>query len=209
MTPALEYLIRSGLIRQWFSLPCSLFLFQKETFSKLVITINEEFKPSDFYSVKHWHVDLCEPESALPAMTEYRVPKDRVFDDSAIIVPTHKLVRYQQDSVPSHHNSYKSPMSLELYGHFFDHMMTSFRHQNKRTNWLWSRFVRIYAPDLCDTTTYISSAFRSEAEIAEDQRDLVSKHLKKQWQYWQLWQSYMLQNPGELIFYKEYLNANN
>jgi hypothetical protein len=204
MTPAIEYLIRTGLIRDWLVIPCSLFLYENETFRKKVVTVGEEFKPSRFYSVKHWNVGECSPEQALPSMTEYRVRKEELFSHPAVILPGYRLMSYTQESVVSGHNSYKKPMSAQLYSHFFDNTLDSLRHFTRRTNWLWGQFVRIYARELCATHNYISSVFRSEAEVALDQRDIVYRLLKKEWQYWLAWQEYLMHAPGELVFYKEY-----
>lgn len=206
MNPALEYLIHSDLIKEWFSPPCSIFLQRKETGNKLVVTIAEEFKPSERYSVKHWNITDCEDQQALPSMVEYCVPKKEIFRHPTIIVPGCRLIRYEQESIRSHHNTFKSPMSVELYGYFFDNSLQSHRHQTKRLNWLWARFVRIYTPSLV-TATYIPMSYRSEAEIAADQRDIVSSLMKKEWQFWLKWQQHMLLTPAELIFYKEYLNG--
>lgn len=204
MNPALDYLIHSDLVKEWFSTPCSIFLQRKENGDKLVVTIADEFKPSNKYSIKHWNIAKCEDQQALPSMMEYSIPKEEIFRHPYVVIPDCRLIRYEQESIRSHHNSYKSPMSAELYGFFFDNSLQSYRHQNKRLNWLWARFVRIYAPSLV-TSTYVSSLYRSEAEVADDQRDIVGKLMKKEWQYWLKWQQYMLLTPAELIFHKEYL----
>lgn len=203
MTPAIEYLIRTELIKEWLAIPCSLFLWDNER-RKVVVTIGEEFKPSDHYSVKHWQVGLCSSEQALPFMSEYRVSKAAVFTHSATVVPGHELLKYQQESIGSYHNTYRQPMSPELYEYYYENAMESLPHTKKRTNWLWGQFVLIYAPDLSAYSHYISSAFRSEASLADEQRDLLSKYMKKEWRYWQMWQKHLLISPGELIFCKEY-----
>jgi hypothetical protein len=205
MTPALEYLIRTELIKEWLTVPCSLFLLHDEDDQKkMVVTINEEFKPSNHYSVKHWKIGLCSPEQALPFMNEFRIAKDMVFNHPAVVLEGYDLLRYQQESIASYHNTYRQPMSPELYGHYYEHTTDSLLHTKKRTNWLWSQFVHIYAPDLSAYSHYISSMFRSEASLADEQRDLVCKYMKKQWRYWLMWQKHLLLSPGELIFYKEY-----
>lgn len=204
MTPALEYLIRTDLVKEWLTIPCSLFLYEEESFRKKVVTVSEEFKPSGFYSVKHWNVADCSPEQALPHMDEFRVPKERLFSDQAVVLPDHRLMTYRYTPVPHHYNSYKKPMTRELYAHFYDSLLDSLAHFTHRQNWLWNQFVRIYAPDLCSYGNYIPPVFRSDAEVAEDQRELTSRFLKRQWQYWTAWKNYLFHAPGELVFYKEY-----
>ena len=203
MTPALEYLIRTDLIKEWLTVPCSLFL-HKDDSRKVVVTIAEEFKPSDYYSVKHWQIGLCSSEQALPFMEEFRIFKGSVFSHPLIILQGHTLLKYHQESIASQHNTFRQPMSPELYSYYYENATDSLLHQKKRANWLWNQFALIHAPDLYAASHYISSAFRSEASLADEQRDLISKYMKKQWRYWLMWQKHLLLSPGELIFYKEY-----
>lgn len=205
MNPALEYLIHSEIVKEWFATPCSIFLQRKENGDKLVVTITDEFKPNDRYSVKHWNIAGCGCEQALPSMVEYSIPKKEVFTSQSTILRGCRLIRYEQESIQSHHNSFKSPMSGLLYEYFYNGSVDSSRHKLKRLNWLWARFVRIYAPSLV-ATTYINAAYRSEAEMAQDQREIVFRLMKREWQYWLKWEHHLLLTPGELIFYKEYLN---
>jgi len=210
MTPALEYLIRTDLIKEWLVVPSSLFLYTNgDDYQKVVVTICEEFKPSDHYSIKHWHLSQCSEEQALPFMTECRIEKNRVFNHPATILPNHSLLSYHQESISSHHNSFRQPMSPELYGYYYENTTESTLHTKRRINWLWKQFVRIYTPHLSSCQGYISSVYRSEASLADEQRDLICKYMKRQWKFWLMWRKYLLLAPGELVFYKEYLNVNN
>ena len=209
MTPAIEYLIRTDLIKEWFVAPCSLFLFANGDGQKMVVTICEEFKPSDCYSIKHWHIHKCTDEQALPFMDEYRVPKNLIFKSPKTILANHTLLSYRQESIVSEHNSFRHPMSAELYGYYYENTLESTLHTKKQLNWLWKQFVSIYAPNLSACQNYIHSVYRSEASLADEQRDLVCKYMKRQWKFWLMWRKHLLLNPGELVFYKEYLNVNN
>jgi hypothetical protein len=209
MTPAIEYLIRTNLIKDWFVAPCSLFLHVNSECKKIVITICEEFNPSDYYSVKHWNISNCSKEQALPFMNEYRVPKNKVFEHPLIILPNCFLLSYKQEPIASHHNSFRKPMSSELYENYYENTIESSLHTKKRITWLWNQFIDIYVPNLSSHQRYINSVYRSEASLADEQRDLVCKNMKRQWKFWLMWQKRLLLNPGELVFYKEYLNVNN
>lgn len=200
MTPALEYLIRSDLIRQWFSPPCSLFLTRNNG-DKLVVTISEEFKPSDKFSVKHWNLATCAENQVLPSMNEYSVLKQEIFNSPHTILKDCRLLLYEQELIREKHNSYRSPMVVELYQYYFDNLLVSPQHRCKKVNWLWKTFILIYAPKIYPIGF---SQYLTEFEIAELQRELVAAHLKKHWQYWLKWQQYMLLSSGELFFHKGY-----
>jgi hypothetical protein len=202
MTPALEYLTRTGLIKEWLTPPCSLYLYERITFKKLAVTINEEFTRSDFYSVKHWILSECRREQALPPMRECRVPKKEVFDHPAVVVPDHHLIPYFESVIPDRLNSYRASMDRLIYQDFYDKFAASTKHLQYQVNWLWGVFVRIYAPELMILQgTY---ELKTDFEIYEEQRDLVFRYQKGIWKYWHMWLDYMLHSPGELIFRKQY-----
>jgi hypothetical protein len=203
MTPALNYLIRTNLIKDWFSPPCSLFLY-KENYEKFVITISEEFKPSSKFSVKHWRVGQCNSEQALPSMNEFCVPKDMIYRHPAVFVAGCRLISWEHP-IKTEHNSFKSPMMPSLYYNFFDFSIEN--QKELRMNWLWDKFVRIYAPDICilyNESDKYSWPYPSRNEIIEKQRNAVCLRKKREWKYWILWQQHMLLNPAEFVFHKEY-----
>jgi hypothetical protein len=205
MQLALEYLIRTGLVREWFKVPCSLFLNEHGTFSKLAITITEEFKPSEFYSVKHWHVGSCKNHQALPSFTEHRVPKSDVFTHPSVIIPNHSLLPYFVSPIPSTSNSYNHPMLAEIYNHYYDNFLESKKHRELKINWLWREVVLTYIPTLLHGN-YIDS-YNTEAENAAGQRQFIGYTHPEIWQCWGKWVKYILfldGVPAELIFYGEF-----
>ncbi len=204
MTPAIEYLIRTDLIKELITIPCSLFL----TNSNIVITIEEEFKSSNYYSVKHWQIYQCSKEQALPFMNEFKVLKSLIFQHDGIILKGHNLLKYKQESISSYNNGRHAPMTSGLYEYYYENTTNSTFHNKTRINWLWDKFIHIYAPHLCKPSHYINT-YNSDASIADKQRNLVCKYMRRQWKFWLMWQKYMLLNPGELFFYKEYLNLVN
>jgi hypothetical protein len=206
MTPAIEYLIRTDCIKKMMLIPCSLFLNGKNNEQKLVITISEEFNRSKFFSIKHWQISTCSKEQVLPCMTEYRVLKTSLFTDKNVILKEYNLIPCKQQSIDSNHNYSRGPMSSELYSYYFENTINGYEYKSLRTNWLWNEFIKIYIPNLYSCSRYIPSAFHTKNDVAEKQRDLVSELMKKEWEYWQMWQKHLLQNPAEIIFHKEYLN---
>jgi hypothetical protein len=209
MTPAIEYFVRTNLIKEWFVLPTSLFLFEKsDNYRKVVVTINNELDSKDYYSVKKWQLDLCSSEQALPFMTESRVLKGEIFSHPDVILENHRLVSYKQEVINTNNNSFRHPMPSDLYDQLFQNTFENRIHNQKRINWLWKEFISIYAPNLCNNNNYINTYY-FENSIADEQRRLVSKYKKRQWNFWRVWQKHLLLNSGELIFSKEYMKINN
>jgi hypothetical protein len=208
MTPALEYAIRKNIVKDLLVIPCSLFLKNNCNDKKIVITIDEEFKKSNHFSVKHWNLESCTKDQALPGMIEFRVPKEEIFYNKSVIVPGYEI-KYIPEIIKVAFNHYKPPvmrpMSAELYNYLLENTFSSIHHDKYRINWLWSRFKQIYLKDFQIKRSYIHTIFNDEDYIFTDERYVVKTTMKKEWRYWQMWQKYLfLQNPAELIFAKEY-----
>lgn len=206
MQLAIEYLARQGMLRQLFEVPCSLFVVGMGMPNKISITISEEFKPSNFYCVKHWRVHECDKKQALPSFAECRVPKSEIFDHEAIIMPDYRSMIYHASPIPFSHNQYNRPMKDETYNYYYDNYLNSYRHREEKINWLWDCFLSTYLPHLCGKSHYISQ-FKSDSEIASDQRSMVAASHTEVWQCWSKWCKYMLYLdgiPGELVFMDEY-----
>jgi len=203
MNPAIQYLNRTNLIRSWFDTPCSIFL--ENSTSQLIITINKG-KNSDLrnFKVKNWSLVNCNKECILPPFKESIVSESDLFSHPSIIVKGYKPFFKRTQTIPSHYNTIRGPMSEELYSFFFDNTINGIIHQKFRKIWLWQKFVWIYLPELSTFQTYISE-YGSEADFVESQMDIVAHHFQKIWQSWKKWENYFLSSvPGEIIFGNEY-----
>lgn len=212
MNPAIQYLTRTNLIRSWFDTPCSILL--ENSTSQLIVTINKEKNsrnPSFIdgiaggsFRVKNWFLVNCDKECILPPFEESTVSEADLFSHPSIIVKDYKPFFKRTQTVPSHYNTIRGPMSEELYSLFFDNTINGVIHQKCRKIWLWRKFVWIYLPELSALQTYISE-YGSEADFVENQMDIVEYHFQKIWQSWKKWEIYFLSPvPGEIIFGKEY-----
>jgi len=201
MNPAVEYLTRTKIIRAWFNTPCSIFLENRT--AKVIVTIDKG-KTTDSLRIKKWFLVDCDKENLLPPFQECVIKEKEVFNHPSVIVNGYKPIPHKIQTVPSHFNSYHGPMSEELYCHFFDNSVNGIIHQKHRKIWLWKQFTAIYLPELCALQTYISE-YGSEADLLQNQMEIVEYHFQKIWQSWKKWENYFLNPmPGELIFTKEY-----
>ena len=196
MNLAIDYLIRTNLIKDWLVIPCSLFLQHKDNDQKLVLTINEEFKKSNYFSIKYWRLFNCTQEQSLPPMEECRVLKDEIFFNPLVILSDYNLLRYKEEFIGSYHNEFNHPMSSHLYSHLYEQIINGRINQRTRINWLWRQFAKVYSINLNSGKHYISSVYCSEDDLANEQRNIVCTNMKKEWQCWELWQKYLLLNPG-------------
>jgi len=201
MNLAIEYLIRSGAARSLFDTPCSLYIVGRYEADKIAITIDKG------YTVRHWMLDLCSEEQALPPMSEFRVSD--VFGSEAVVKPNYCLLQYQEDPIPSDKNTCREPMSGDEYFLYIDRFPLSSKHDVAKNCWLWRSFRRIYLSEFgLPIQTY--SPFRSSKsseEIVEEQQAFTVANYPKFWKYWLMWTKHMLPQskaPGELVFSDSY-----
>lgn len=202
---AIEYFTRKGITRDWLTVPCALFVSSGG--EKFIITICEEFKPSEYFAVKHWQIEQCTSKQAIPPFVEYRVPKSEVFRHPAVIVPGCRLMPYTVEPIPASYNQIFRPMMAEFYNYYYQNYLESHAHSQAKNRWLWNAFIKVYLPDLSNISNYILM-FKTAEEIASDQQKAVEKYHQEVWQYWLKWCKYMMYPgiPGELVFASDYRN---
>lgn len=206
MNPAVEYLVRSGCIRNVFRMPISLFLFNPDTEVKMVITVKEELPASNYCTVNHWNVTDCQFYQVLPSLCEFRIPKNKLFSHHATVLPGWQLLEYRCEPTPAETNEVGCPIMGEIYDYYFDNFCDSFLHREAKVNWLWAEFIDTYFPEICQFVPYIEQK-DSPDEFAEKQRTFIMKEHPKVWSFWKKWNKYLLfpeHVPGELVFASEY-----
>src|SRR3989344_935361 len=150
---ATEYLVRSKAVRKLLRLPCSLFVVDLTcSEEKKVVTINASPRLPKVVVVKHWFVQRSSPDQVLPSMQEFLINQDYLFDDPHIVIPQHRLLPYMEEPVPFHLNSTHHPTINETYNFYCNNYLSNQAHLKLRENWLWSEFIRIYAPSLWSLT---------------------------------------------------------
>jgi len=204
MNLGIEYLARTGLLKEFFTSPCSLFLERspqskkKLKGMKLVVTISDGV---EYHIVKHWYISLFKNYEALPTMEEYYV--DDVFSDPNVIIPDYRLFKYK-NSYPSRQNSWRTPMSENAYQTYHDEYFNSKQHRVAREKWLLEAFLKVHLPELVRfasrATTYFGAKISTEMIISKQKYELMNSFPKKN-KYWEMWRRYMLDfdgTPGEL-----------
>lgn len=206
MNLGIEYLARTGLLKEFFTSPCSLFLERsprskkKLKGTKLVVTISNG---NDYYIVKHWYVSLFKDYEALPAMEEYYV--EDVFSSPNVIVPDYRLFKYK-NKYPSRQNSWRTPMPEDVFKTYHDEYFNSKQHRTACEKWLLETFLKVHIPELFKfgdrLTTYFGTKIPTDMITKKQKHELLNNFPKKN-KYWEMWRRYMLDfdgTPGELSF---------
>ena len=197
MNLAVEYLIRTDIIKNLFETPCSLMLINCKDAGRLVITIEES--PEGF-SVRHWDVEASENHE-LPDSVEYHIDKDDIFSDNRVVVPGYFMVASRESYIPTIHNTYRHPMPEPSYNSYYKNILCSQANKWRREKWLWRCFFRRK-----------SKKVPTDSDFAIEQ-NYIKREKPNAWDQWMHWRYVMLHNrvkvATELVFHKEYENNAN
>jgi len=184
----IEYLARVGLLSEFLTIPCSLFLDvsrkTKTKSEKLVVTISNG---GDNYIVKHWHISHCTIEEALPPMEEHYV-KD--FSNPNVIVPGYRLLKYNKNPYPGNKNTWRLPMPDSTYQKYHNQYFNADCHRLARDKWLFHSFLKIFLPNMFTFGETIRHGYfgtRIPAElITSRQKHEIERNFPKEWKYWKM-----------------------
>lgn len=211
MNLALEYLLRNGLIKNFLTLPCSVFM-QNSDKIRIAVSIYER---DDRYSIKRWDLTKCHKDQALPPMEEIYV--DDVFGEfNKIVHEEYYPISYIFGSVPNRQNNWQKPMTKELYDKFINTALNSEWHYCWKIVWLWQTFISVYFKDFERNAgygigTFLDKSFLNSRRypvtmenlyINQDKCRMVKDH-PKYYDFWNKWvDNIVLPSalPGELIF---------
>jgi hypothetical protein len=208
MNISLEYLQRTGVLKDIASYPCSLFLTHPYNNNKIVIVVDRR---GDKFILRQWDVFACEADQILPPLKETVVenPFEAKFIPFGYI-----LFDCRTQSIPWRENGVTHPMKQDRYYAYFDNICQNnfIRHNEAKDRWLWAAFISIYHPELL---VYSMSVKRSlnfyssygESEIINDQKQIVDTNFPRDWKCWNIWRRHMLDYmgvPGEYLFRHAY-----
>lgn len=216
MNLGIEYLVRSGLIREFMEFPCSIFV--KSGYKKIIVTINKanngHTEHCTMFSVRNFLLHLCEEKSPLPPMTDHMVRDVDLFHHEAVVVRDFAPLYFDCNSIEWKRNRGNGghPMPLFVYNDYFANMLYPKPHKIKREKFLWESFTQAYIPSIdymIDDKPYVGSWYPGpgvKADKHKAQQKIIESNFKVIWAAWRKWQKLMLFDtvPGELIFMKDY-----
>jgi hypothetical protein len=189
---ALEYLVRTKSIRNFFKTPSSLFLERGE--DKIVVTFDGTI--GECIRIRRWHLADRPVGHLLPNHLSVMVPEENLFDADVVVPQGYYILNYFEEAVDTSLNSYKKPMAAEVYGHFINNMLYSEPHRYAKEHWLWEAFYNLLP-------AMSKIRFPDKGSLAVDYAD--HGHEKHPWRVWSLWKETFLPDRDypaacELIF---------
>lgn len=206
MNLGVEYLVRTGAIKNFLEVPCSLFVESHDGQTGKAIHLKEALGRPGLCFYRIWHLDRTDNYTLLPACDETHISIDDVFESDMVVLPGYAPLPYIEQPVKTAKNSYKSPMDDIEYNHFTSNYLRSPRHRQSRLCWLWRQFMKLH--------------LRDEMYEDWDERDLWGKNLISEremitikyayprlWTQWASWQNELLIDgtvAAELVFAPAY-----
>jgi len=201
MTPALEYYLRSGLPKQKFQFPCSLYLDHiKNNNDKIIITINWH-RFSGKYLIKKW--DLNKFNSPLPPFTEISLEGSCLFDHHSIILPQYQTIEYQETpyrrGVRQRNDLPMSRFQENEYSKTVENYFNSNRHKKYKQDWLWNAFLYYFGINLPYEMLRYSTYTQQELFTIGK-----NKTISNNWDLWKKMYCYETEIATELIYQAQY-----
>jgi hypothetical protein len=193
---AIEYLLRTGLIKEFFDEASSIFLVGPRDYRLAVVIEKTEYK----YILRHWLLSDATPAYALPPMNDC-VSRDP-FADLRRLAPEYSPLYYKEAELPSR---YSSPIDQDKLNSYTEKILCSDEHSESKRRWLWKVFLSIYSPEVQRSITEFHFGYyclSTELIVCRQQR-VIQYDFPELWQYWLMWEKFILianRTPGELIF---------
>lgn len=211
MNLAIEYMIRSGELRNQVKFPFSFLIKNNDTDEKRIIVIGESFDKKKLI-VKHWFLSKCEIDQMLPPVKSFEVNYEDLYTNENVIVSGFDCFYYQDlfnTGRKQHNDEPMASIDRNEYVQCFSFIYNSKNNQNARVGRVWLEFVKVYDLKINTVVPYFSSTSNTYAQILKKE---YPKHFKK----WVMWCKYMLDLPnqtdvvaGELLFQKQYNDNKN
>lgn len=204
MNLAIEYLVRTGVIRKFFQTPCSLCLENWLNCRKVLY-----FEKSDSRTCKvtEWSLNSLGEHGLPERHNETSVPADQIFTNCHAILPGEFCpIPYHEEPIDNCLNRYNHPMDEDSYRFFFDNHLNSHRHKRSREAWLWKSFRALHIKKpLLPLRLYEEATHR----IVHYETLTVEAEYPELWRLWKIWRKKFLcsgEVATELIFQRVYEN---
>lgn len=206
MNLAIEYMIRSGELRNQVKFPFSFLIKNNDTDEKIIIVICESFDKRKLI-VKHWFLSKCGIDQMVPPVKCFEIDYKDLYTSENVVVPGFDCFYYQDlfnTGRKQHNDEPMASMDENEYLTHFSFIYNSKNNQNARVGRVWLEFIKVYDLKINTITPYFSSTSNTYAQILKKESP---KHFKK----WAMWCKYMLDLSnetdavaGELLFQKTY-----
>lgn len=209
MNLGFEYLLRNKLNMEFLRFPCSIFMSKKEDSQekRMAAYIDQSDKK---YIVTQWMITDCKADHALPPMHEFYV-SDVIKDFKKIVPSGYQVIDYIPSVVINRQNSWRHPMTSDLYNSFSDQVSESPWHSSYKSLWLWESFIQVYECKSTIGMPMLSVDFhnlrshRYPINLAYMCRSIINvkQLLPKVYNYWTMWKDKILKMDvcnGEFAF---------
>ena len=202
MNLAIEYLTRNSVLKDFFVLPCSLFLESFCKTKRLVVVFDKH--PNKDYLIQINKYNLLEwSQSGFPNSCVAELDRHLIFKNEIFLNKDFCPIVYQENPINTRFNSYNHPMNKEEYENFVFNFLNSSIHRSYKKDWLWDSFTAVYlAENILQKKMQLPTIERRC--VVEEEKRYVRHNRPRHWRLWKLWTSRLFFKETiatELIFW--------
>lgn len=208
MNLAIEYLIRTGAIKNFLVTPCCLFVENFNDQTGKVIYIHDILNCPCSYRVDLWDI-VNLPSSDLfsdPAKST-EVPKSEIFESDQTVLDGYRPLPYIDQPLAVCKNAFNHPMQSIEYNYYIKNCLNSGKHHTFKSDWLWRFFTQKFYSNGLFTNDYACLDFWERRSVIEKEQIYVQSKYQQHWSIWGLWKIKFLLHESvapELIFVTAY-----
>jgi hypothetical protein len=206
MSLGVEFLVRTGVIKSLFEMPCNLFVENTNKRMGKVILLKEALDHPDFCTATIYHLDAVDVDSQLPVSESHTLPLEKIFEHEKVILSGYKPIPYCGQSINTSQNVYNSPMEESEYTYYIANYLCSERHKVTKADWLWHAFLKLQLPTIVmPFWNYMD--FWNRRLKTEKEQNIVKNKYKPYWLKWAIWRNELIKDevvPSELVFKEAY-----
>jgi hypothetical protein len=206
MNLVIEYLIRTGAIRQFLQTPTQLFVEDNSQANRIVIVLQDKPNCPGSCFVHQWYLFEKSEKEFLPYKQTYEISKDSIFEHRQVILDGYKPIKFVANAIKYEQNLYNQPIEAGTYNKMYSDYLNSKSHKLHKIDCLWDSFARLYFDGLLAPYKMRLNKL-DRRHVIDQERKYVRMKDRKAWLAWEAWIKEFLQKDGvapELIFWSSY-----
>lgn len=203
MNLVVEYLVRTGVIRNFLQLPCSVCL--ENIYEGQMLVELEDSDCSGSILVTHYDLDRLRSDGCMPYSKQFKASATSLFRDTKIVLPGYTPIPFVDQPLDTSQNKYNQPMADSVYESLISEFLNPEVHRKSREAWLWKAFRNLHLADLLPN---LGSVFERRL-FAGLERSYTQEQFPEKWAIWCDWKSLLKSTTvaPELIFRSAYEKA--
>lgn len=202
MNLVIEYLQRTGTIREFLKAPMSLLVEDATQSDRVIVSLEENLNCPNSFFIHHWILSQKGEIEFQPKKETFEILKRDVFESSYVILKNYKPIKYIENAIKIDQNSYNSPIDIQDYKRIYTFFLNSKNHKSHKADCLWDSFARLYFDGLL-VPHKMHLPKKERTFVIEQEKKYIRMKNRKAWRGWDFWLNEFVSDDvvaAELIF---------